>query len=1011
MAAANDVVVQLILKAVDLATKDIDGVHGKLETLKKALTGNEFDRSAEGMQAFGQAVKDSTEPLAAAAKNTLALSAAVTGVASYLAGNAYKAAKDYESALADLAKVLDGGKEEAKAYGEQLNQLALRYSQNGQQLVAAMANFVQAGYSSKEAFDLVEQSVKLMIAGDIEAAQSSEYLVSILKGFKAPASEAASTVDLLNEVSNKYATDVKQLAIGMAGISPIAKQMGFSMSETAGMLTPIIEVYGSGAEAADALKTGLQKLTDTADPVVSALSSIGVSQLDMNGKLRQGKDIFLDVAKAMVGLDDATKQYVIGQLVGIDQAGRMAQVFDNLAGYLGATDTALNSTGSAMKEVEARLETAEAKGKRAEESFRQLSVTLGNTFKPQIAGVIGATGDLAAAFDKAVKSGDLAPLLNVIKPQIAAVENLFSAMAANLDQALDGVDWTPLVDGIKAFSGEFGQAMAALTQGMDLTTVEGLRNLLQALINLMGNFSQYVAGVVDGLEPFLDSLNLLFGAISTNLPTFSNLAGQMTGLATSANQVIPVITSLGSGIFGAIGSVIELAAKIGLLVAGLKLLSAVGIPVGEILGGLVTRFLALNPAVAGLLSSLAGLPGLVAGLTAAAGGLGYALGTVVNKTVEWVSGGQSIGTMLYDLVNGSSEAEKAITRTATAEELAAAAAQRHARELAAKEEAERKAAEAAAATIKAQEDKIAKNAEETETITRLKAKYAEMGLVWDQVTGEITHQNELSAEQKRAAQELGTALDKLGVDAGVMANRMTQAGEDLLKQLNGIASNAQATSKEVNAAILAMIPKLDTQAELTALRQKIEELGKSGKLTGDQVANAMAMIQDRTKNLVKDKAFDALVDRLAKAREETDRGTEAMDRWQTKATAQTQAALALAKARGDEAAAAKVAAQAAEEEVTFAKERIEQLRAQKAEMEDHVRRLIQQAVADGKVTDAEREIIEALHDKSAAIDVDIAKLTAHLPIQEHEARQAEIMAGPIGQLTRLYAEQTKEHQR
>ena len=1002
MAGNNDLVLQLIIKAVDLATKDIDGVHDKLESLRQVLAGNELDRSAEGMRAFGDAVKDSTDPLALAAKNTLALSAAMTGVASYMANQAYQASKDYESALADLAKVLDGDKEKAKQYGDQINQLALSYSQNGQALVASMANFVQAGYDAKEAFDLVEQSVKLMIAGELEAGESSDYLVSILKGFKAPAAEAAGVVDLLNEVSNKYATDVKHLAIGMAGISPIAKQMGFSMGETAGLLTPVIEVYRSGSEAADALKTGLQALADDTAPVKAALDSIGVSQLDLNGKLRSGKDIFLDVAKAMVGLDDATKQFVIQQLVGVEQAGRMTQVFDNLSGYLGVTEAAMNSAGSAMKEIESRLDTAEAKSKRAEESFRQLAVTLGNTFKPQIAGVVGATGDLAAAFDKAVKAGDLAPLLNVIKPQIAAVENLFQAMAANLDDALAGVDWRPLTDAIKEFSGEFGEAMAALTDGMDLSTVEGLRNLLQALINLMGNFTQYVAGVVDGLEPFLDSLNVLFKAVSDNSPALANLAGQITGLATSANLVLPAVSSLGSLIFGAVGSVVELTLKIGLLVGGLKLLSAAGIPVGSMLGGLLSRFLALNPAVAGLLSAMAGLPGLVVGLAGAAGGLGYAIGTVVNKTVEWASGGQSVGSMLYDLIHGSDEAAQAITRVATAEELAAAAAQRTARELAAKAEAERKAAEASAQNAKVQQGKIDRNAQETETIERLKAQYAQMGLVWDELTGEITHQNELTAAQKRANLELAQALAKVGVEAGVMSGRITAGGEEMLKTLNGIAANAQATAKEINAAILAMVPELETEAELEALRKKIEQLGKDGKLTGDQVSAAFETIADRSRNLVNDPAFDALRQRLADAREETDRGTEAMDRWQEKARLQTQAAIQLARARGDEAEAAREVAKAAQEEIKFSQERLEQLQAQQAEISDNIQLLVQQARADGQVTDAERKVIEALQDKSAAIGVNIAQIEKQLPLQEREAAQAERMAGPIGQLIRLY---------
>ncbi|MBL8250430.1 MAG: hypothetical protein JNK31_02045, partial [Candidatus Competibacter sp.] len=136
MAASRELFLQLVVELVDLASRDFEGINDQAKKLKQLLAANEFDRSADGMRAFGEAVKDSTEPLAKAAKNTLALSAAMTGVAGYMAGQAYQAAKDYESALADLAKVLDGDREKAKQYGDQLNQLALNYGQSGQALVA-----------------------------------------------------------------------------------------------------------------------------------------------------------------------------------------------------------------------------------------------------------------------------------------------------------------------------------------------------------------------------------------------------------------------------------------------------------------------------------------------------------------------------------------------------------------------------------------------------------------------------------------------------------------------------------------------------------------------------------------------------------------------------------------------------------------------------------------------------------------------------------------------------------
>lgn len=46
----------------------------------------------------------------------------------------------------------------------------------------------------------------------------------------------------------------------------------------------MIESFGSGAEAAEAFKTGVLKLIDDSVPVkINALRSIGVAQTDLNG--------------------------------------------------------------------------------------------------------------------------------------------------------------------------------------------------------------------------------------------------------------------------------------------------------------------------------------------------------------------------------------------------------------------------------------------------------------------------------------------------------------------------------------------------------------------------------------------------------------------------------------------------------------------------------------------------------------------------------------------------------
>lgn len=648
--ARSDLAINIILGAIDQASSEIGVVQKAVRRLREELDTSEFSRSAEGMRSFGEAAKGATQPMADAAKHGLALAGAITAITAALANKGYQSAKSYESAMADLGKVLDGGRQEAAAYSEQLNAMAVAYGQNGEALAQSMASFVQAGFTAKEALDLVEQSIRLMIAGEVDAAEASNGLVSILKGFGAPASEAAHAVDLLNEVSNKYATDVRQLLDGMRTIAPVAKQMGFSMNETAGLLTPIIEVFQSGTEAGDAFKTGLLRLVDDAKPVREALAQIGVAQKDANGNLRQGKAIFIDVARAFESLSDQQKIYFTGQLSGIDQAARMSTAFSNLNKYLEVTATAEQSAGSAMKEVEIRLQTAAYQAAQADEKFRQLAVTLGNTYKSEVAGVVRASGDLAHSFEQAVKAGDLNPLLQALKPQVQAIESLLDAISRNLGTALDRVDWSPLVDGIKSLGGEIGEALGSLFEGFDLRTTEGLQNAIQALINLLGNFSEYVGGIADGMGPMLTALNQVFDLISRSRPTISALAGDIEGLALSANTVIPAIEKVGSILFGSVGTVVEWTAKIGLAAAALGLLSRAGIPVLGILGNIAGRFLALNPAVAGLIASFTGLGGVVGALGAATGGAGFSLGLWANHAMAAAEEGTALAKV-FDLIS------------------------------------------------------------------------------------------------------------------------------------------------------------------------------------------------------------------------------------------------------------------------------------------------------------------------------------------------------------------------
>lgn len=254
-------------------------------------------------------------------------------------------------------------------------------------------------------------------------------------------------------------------------------------------------------------------------------------------------------------------------------------------------------------------------------------------------------------------------------------------------------------------------------------------------------------------------------------------------------------------------------------------------------------------------------------------------------------------------------------------------------------------------------------------------------------------------------------LQRLGVDGPEALRGISTEANDAIDDFMALASNADLSAETIKDAFTGALAKLDNPEELDAFQVNIEELGEAGVLTGEQVAQALLQIRQRMQEVAADPAFAALNQALADLREETERGIETGQRERESLQGRIQSAIELAKAKGDEAEAARLSALATKEEVDQAEQRIQQLQRQQTEIDAHIQRQYAAANADGVYTTEERKVIEALKDKSVAIGDEIQKIEAKLPLQQREADDAARAAGPIGQLTRLYKKQADEHQR
>ncbi len=992
MASNNLELLLKIIAQVD-GLRDIEGLRESVEQLDPALSTladraraalNPMDGLSSSAHSFGQNVKEVTQPLSDLATKTLKVASVVTALSTALGGVFYNEAKKAESAQLDLKKVIGGTAEELEIYSQKLNALALEYGVSSNDLTQSMAGFAQAGYTAREALDLVSQSLKLKVAGDIDAAQSSDYLTQILKGFKAPASDAARLIDSLNEVSNNYATDVKQLAEGMSQVAPIAQKMGLSFESTEAILTPMIESFGSGSEAAEAFKTGMLQLINNSTPVQDALKSIGVAQTDLNGNLRSGKDILNDVMVAFQTTAQSQKLLVTQQLVGIDQAPRLVEVFDRLNKVTEIQNSALSAVSSAQREVNTRLKSAETIANRTSESFRQLAVALGTNYRDEVKAVVDATGDLARAFIAAEKAGSMDGLFDAVKPQLESVENLFRQVAQNLPEAFAHLDFSGLKNSIKDLGGEVGEAFHAMLGGIDLTTVDGTRQALQLVADAMAALIHWTAGVTDQMGPLFEQLGRLAKFAAENSDSVARMAGEVAGLSATVNVIVPAIAEFVSKTFSIIGTASEAAVKVGLLVAAIKLLNSLGVEVLPIIGRLAASIGGLSFSTAVMGSAFLGIPGALLATGTAAGVAGYGLGTVLNKginaTAESITG-TNLGGLIYDLAEAlgleNTEADRAKIvqeQLATALESQAKAAQAAAaaaREKQLADESEAKAAQEATDRAKAAD----------ETIKKLTASFQEAGLIWNQSTGELVRVSDAMNGIAKPSLTVKNALNELGIDWAKFTDSVSNGAEKVVLNFKKITEDVTASAVIVSTAMSSAINKAETIGDLDAISAAFDQFAATGKLSAADLANANRELSARYIEL--NEAQDPVLKNLEAIAKESSQSVQAAESLANAQEEVIRAEIALAKAKGNTAEAQRLSHELSIKEAEGA------LAVAKAKEEEQI--------AEYDVAKAKLNTVIALRQKNLATaeDVELAGANAKVQLAEAVAAQTNTQAQQV----------------
>lgn len=602
------------------------------------------NKVGKSLQDLNDSVADITEPFSDLSEKLAIVQAAFVAVAGVVGGLAYNESVKFQSSLLDLQKQLDASEGNARQFSDALNEVALKYGQNANQVATATADFKAAGFSISESLTLVQSALNLSIAGGVNFDQAVKIINSSLAGFQVANEDAISVSKRFSDIINKAADLTKssftELAQGFSDLSPVARLAGLSFEDTAAILSKIIDVFGSGSEAANALGSSFVNLRNPTEDMAAQMIDLGV-KFDAAGKpIGTIKDIINTIVPNFIKLTNEQQSSASATLFGKEQYDKMIPVLTSWNDTMKLSAQITKEAGGSIdKEVNLRLQSAQQVIASTNEAFRQLLTSLGDKFEVNTTGVVSSLGALAIEFKKTIEAGSLDPLFELLNPQLAELENIFRTIAKNLPDALSQVDFQPLVNSLKALGEQGKAAFEALFGNIDISTPDKLAESIQRVVDVISGIVRVTAGELGGLKPFLETVNKLATAFKDATPEAQGFIGTIIGFGSGLNTATGFLdTALLSFIaFGSKVTPALAALKAESLLAAAAITGPAGIAVAlGVAAGAIAQFLIPADKLADWSwpDWLAGYEGASAGTAAADIADGFV--ALKNRVDEWI---------------------------------------------------------------------------------------------------------------------------------------------------------------------------------------------------------------------------------------------------------------------------------------------------------------------------------------------------------------------------------------
>ncbi|WP_353274319.1 phage tail tape measure protein [Wolbachia endosymbiont (group B) of Hofmannophila pseudospretella] len=304
-----------------------------------------------------------------------------------------KVAIDFESAMADVTKVVDfkKGTDEATKFAKKLKEMSRTIPLSAAELAQIAASGGQLGIKKEDLFMFTETVAKMSTAFDMSAEQAGDSIAKLSNVYGIDVSKMEHVGNVINHLSDNTAAKARDMAETLAIVGGTAKQFGLDIEKTSSLANAFISLGKTPEKAATAINALLSKLQTAEEQggdFKAALEQMGITAEEIVQRISEnGEEALLYFFQTLKKMDNQERSTILMKLFGQEYQDDIALLAGSFNKYEDAIKLLANTEkykSSLQEEFKNRADTTANKLRLLRNAIAEVGMNLGSVMLPTL---------------------------------------------------------------------------------------------------------------------------------------------------------------------------------------------------------------------------------------------------------------------------------------------------------------------------------------------------------------------------------------------------------------------------------------------------------------------------------------------------------------------------------------------------------------------------------------------------------------------------------------------------